>query len=207
MVSTSARSPIFCPARSCWACGAWVMLSCPPATMMRASPDAICWAASATARRPDPQSWLMPKAVCSTGMPAFTEAWRAGFWPEAAVRIWPMMTSSTSPPSMPARSMAALIAAVPSTWAGTEAKAPLKAPTGVRAAEAMTISVMTGISPLGALRRRCASARMASSRAWSGPGQIETGRCADGGRRLHCVPSKEAGMSPDRRQRKYSEEC
>jgi hypothetical protein len=38
--------------------------------------------------------------------------------------------------------MAAVMAAVPKACAGIEAKAPLKAPTGVRAAEAMTISVM-----------------------------------------------------------------
>src|SRR3712207_9077680 len=43
--------------------------------------------------------------------------------------------------------MAALMAAVPSACAGRAAKAPLKLPTGVRAAEAMTISVMTGTLP------------------------------------------------------------
>ncbi len=30
-------------------------------------------------------------------MPAAIEAWRAGFWPAPAMRIWPRMTSSTSP--------------------------------------------------------------------------------------------------------------
>ena len=43
----------------------------------------------------EPQSWLTPQAGLSTGMPAAIEAWRAGFWPCAAVRIWPMMTSET----------------------------------------------------------------------------------------------------------------
>ncbi len=46
-------------------------------------------------RRPEPQSWLTPQAGLSTGMPAAIEAWRAGFWPCAAVRIWPMITSET----------------------------------------------------------------------------------------------------------------
>ena len=147
MVSTSSRLPIFWPARSCWACGAWVMLSWPPATMMLASPQAICWAASATARRPEPQSWLMPKAVASFGMPALMAAWRAGFCPAPAVRIWPMMTSSTSFGATPARSSAAVMATVPRACAETLAKAPLKLPTGVRAAEAMTMSVMVWVLP------------------------------------------------------------
>ena len=46
-------------------------------------------------RRPEPQSWLTPQAGLSIGMPAAIEAWRAGFWPCAAVRICPMMTSDT----------------------------------------------------------------------------------------------------------------
>ena len=32
------------------------------------------------------------------GMPAAIEAWRAGFWPWAAVSTWPRMTSVTSSP-------------------------------------------------------------------------------------------------------------
>jgi hypothetical protein len=36
--------------------------SWPPATTMLASPLAICCMPSATARRPEPQSWLMPQA-------------------------------------------------------------------------------------------------------------------------------------------------
>ena len=71
--------------------------SWPPATMISASPLAICCMPSATARRPEPQSWLRPQAVFSCGTPAFIAAWRAGFWPWPAVRIWPRMTSSTSP--------------------------------------------------------------------------------------------------------------
>jgi hypothetical protein len=106
------------------------------------SPVRTCCAASATARRPEPQSWLMPKAVLLSGRPAPIEAWRAGFCPSAAVRICPRITSSTSSEATPARSSAALSATMPSMCAGSVPNAPLKLPTGVRAAEAMTISLI-----------------------------------------------------------------
>ncbi len=54
------------------------MLSWPPATTIVASPVWIAWLASATARRPEPQTWLTPQAGTSLGMPAAIEAWRAG---------------------------------------------------------------------------------------------------------------------------------
>src|SRR5690349_17583125 len=57
-----------------------------------------------------------------------------------------MMTSETRPGSTPARSSAALMAIAPRSWAGSEAKAPLKLPTGVRAALTMTTSSDMGIS-------------------------------------------------------------
>ena len=44
------------------------------------------------------------------------------------------------PPSTPARLSASSMATLPSSWAGSAANAPLKAPTGVRAALTMTIS-------------------------------------------------------------------
>ena len=47
---------------------------------------------------------------------------------------------------MPARSSAALMATAPSSWAGMVANAPLKLPTGVRAALTMTTSSDMGIS-------------------------------------------------------------
>ena len=65
------------------------------------------------------------------------------------------MTSSTSSGATPARSSAPLMATAPSSCAGSVAKAPLKEPTGVRAALAMTMS-FTGISsdgPAPAVRR------------------------------------------------------
>ena len=94
----------------------------------------------ATARRPEPQTWFRPQAVLSFGTPAAMAAWRAGFCPCAAVSTWPRITSSTSAASTPARSSAALMATAPRSWAGVVAKAPLKEPTGVRAAETMTMS-------------------------------------------------------------------
>ena len=45
-----------------------------------------------------------------------------------------MITSETRPASTPARFSAAWMAVLPSSWAGKLANAPLKAPTGVRAA-------------------------------------------------------------------------
>jgi hypothetical protein len=74
------------------------MDSWPPATMMSASPLAICCMPIATVRSPEPQSWLRPQAVFSWGTPAAMAAWRAGFWPWPAASTWPRITSSTSPP-------------------------------------------------------------------------------------------------------------
>src|SRR5579864_746921 len=51
-----------------------------------------------------------------------------------------MMTSETRCGSTPARSSAALMAVLPSSWAGNAAKTPLNAPTGVRVALTMTTS-------------------------------------------------------------------
>src|SRR5271166_4268392 len=82
----------------------------------------------------------MPKAVFSLGTPAFIAAWRAGFWPSAAERTWPRITSSTSPASTFAASRAPLMATAPSSCADVEPNAPLNEPTGVLFALAMTIS-------------------------------------------------------------------
>src|SRR6267154_5704393 len=57
-----------------------------------------------------------------------------------------MMTSETRHGSMPARSSAALMAMAPRSWAGVVANAPLKLPTGVRAALTMTTSSVMDIS-------------------------------------------------------------
>ncbi|ODN72620.1 hypothetical protein A6302_00113 [Methylobrevis pamukkalensis] len=142
MVSTIWKSPIFTPPRRCAQWGAIDMLSWPPATMIEASPLAICCMPRATARRPEPQSWLSPKAVASIGTPALIAAWRAGFWPWPATSTCPRITSSTSAASTPALSRTARITAAPRSWAATLAKAPLKEPTAVRVAETMTMSDM-----------------------------------------------------------------
>src|SRR4051794_1456525 len=142
MVSTSSSGPILVPLRRCAQCGDRLMLSCPPATTAVASPALIACSPSATARRPEPQTWLMVSAVRSTGMPASTAACRAGFCPAPAVSTWPRITSDTSAASTFARSSASLIAIVPSSCAGSVESPPLNAPTDVRAAAAMTTSVM-----------------------------------------------------------------
>ena len=71
------------------ACADRLMLSMPPAATMLLSPVRTCCAARATARRPEPHTWLMPKAVAASGMPAARAAWRDGFWPSPAARTWP----------------------------------------------------------------------------------------------------------------------
>ena len=57
-----------------------------------------------------------------------------------------MMTSETRAGSMPPRSSAARMAIAPRSWAGMVANAPLKLPTGVRAALTMTTSSDMDIS-------------------------------------------------------------
>src|ERR1700688_3050733 len=57
-----------------------------------------------------------------------------------------MITSETRAGSTPARSSAALMAMAPRSWAGVVANAPLKLPTGVRAALTMTTSSDMDIS-------------------------------------------------------------
>src|SRR3546814_2386144 len=57
--STIERSPTFWPLRRCATWGAMLMLSWPPQTTMRESPTRTAWEPIATARRPEPQSWLI----------------------------------------------------------------------------------------------------------------------------------------------------
>src|SRR5215475_1718060 len=74
-----------------------------------------------------------------------------------------MITSDTRAGSMLPRSSAALMATAPRSWAGRVANAPLKLPTGVRAALTMTTSSDIGISwglrflNVGGRRKRGAS--------------------------------------------------
>ena len=129
------------------------MLSWPPATTMLSSPSVMCWAPSATALRPEPQTWLIPQAALSFGSPALMCACRAGFCPCAAVSTWPRMVSETSSGATPARSSTARITAAPRSCAGVLANAPLKLPTAVRAADAITILLISSSTGGGSLCR------------------------------------------------------
>ena len=121
--------------------------SWPPATMICGVAVGDLLQAERHRAQAEPQTWLRPKAVFSCGTPAFIAAWRAGFWPCAAARIWPRMTSSTSAASTLRSSSAALTTTAPSSWAGVLAKAPLNEPTAVRAALTMTMSLPTWSAP------------------------------------------------------------
>jgi len=78
MVSTKLRSPIFWPLRRWAACGDWLMLSWPPATTISQEPSWICWAASAMARSPEPQSWLEAPGGRLHRQAGVDRRWRAG---------------------------------------------------------------------------------------------------------------------------------
>ena len=101
-------------------------------------------AASAIVCRPDEQKrfTVMPDTV--TGQPARKAIWRAMLAPVAPSGLaQPMMTSSTSPASMPARLMACSTAWPPSVapWVMLNAPFQLLA-SGVRAVETMTALLM-----------------------------------------------------------------
>src|SRR5688572_6981070 len=91
-----------------------------------------------TARIPDPHILLTVVAGTDLGTPAAIAAWRAGAWPWPAGSTQPMIVSLTMAASAPADSSAPLIAAEPSAWPETLAKAPSIAPIGVRRALRMT---------------------------------------------------------------------
>src|SRR5512146_3506923 len=80
-------------------------------------------------------------------------ACRAGAWPVPAARTHPMMTCSTSSFRMPLRATASATATAPSFGAGTSARDPMKLPTAVLAAPAITTSFIGdsfgGLPPCG----------------------------------------------------------
>src|SRR5688572_18958239 len=121
------------------------MDSMPPATAVSYSPARIAFAASMTARIPEPHTLETVTHGTEFGIPAPRDAWRAGACPTPAERTLPIRTCSTSPGEMPARSIAARIAADPRAGAGREDSFPRKEPTGVRAAERMTTSLTGGL--------------------------------------------------------------
>ena len=79
----SFMSPILVPARRCAACGASdINLLAAGDDDRRRRRCAICCMPSATARRPEPQTWLRPQAVVLLRHAGGrSRAWRAGFWP------------------------------------------------------------------------------------------------------------------------------
>ncbi len=97
---------------------------------------------------PEPQTLLTVLALTVAGMPPKIPDWRAGACPSPAWTTFPMMTSSMSPGSMPARSTAALTAIAPSCVAGTLLNVPWNFPIGVRAAERITASFLAILPPL-----------------------------------------------------------
>src|SRR6185369_901484 len=70
--------------------------------------------ASMTARIPDPQTLCSVMHGTESGIPAPSEAWRAGAWPMPACRTLPMITCSMSDGLTSAFSSAPLIATDPS---------------------------------------------------------------------------------------------
>src|SRR5205814_5776881 len=114
--------------------------SIPPATAMSMSPTRMPWSASITAFSPEPHTLLIVSAATWSGRPPFSAACRAGFWPRPADTTLPMMHSSTTAGSMPARRTASATASAPSCVADSDFSAPRNLPVGVRTAETMTVS-------------------------------------------------------------------
>jgi hypothetical protein len=93
MWSVSLVSPYLVPSRDPSSrCGAWVIDSWPPATMISCSPARISWSARAIALMPDRHTLLIVIDGVVSGMPPLNAAWRAGTWPAPAPRTWPMIT-------------------------------------------------------------------------------------------------------------------
>src|ERR1700683_939988 len=91
-----------------------------------------------TARIAEPHILFTVVLGVLVGNPAPKAAWRAGAWPIPADSTQPKITSSICDAFTPASATAALMATAPSCGAVTVAKAPWKAPTGVRRAAKIT---------------------------------------------------------------------
>src|SRR5215207_544145 len=118
--------------------------STPPATTTSFSPAMTRCAAIAIVCRPLEQKRFTVMPLVVIGRPARSAIWRAMLLPVAPSGVaQPMMTSSTSAGSMPARSTAALTAWPPSVAPCVMLKAPFQLlASGVRAVETMTALVM-----------------------------------------------------------------
>ncbi len=137
--STSVPLPMRRPVRAFSSrYGAFDIDSMPPATATSYSPAAIALPTSMTARMPEPQTLCTVTQGTVFGMPAPSEAWRAGACPMPAWSTLPRTTCSMSWGPTPARSRAALIAMEPRAGAGSEDSLPRNDPIGVRTAERMT---------------------------------------------------------------------
>src|SRR5688572_21403868 len=128
------------------------MDSSPPATATGTPSWVMLRAASAMACRPEEQKRLTVCAAAVTGSPARMAHWRAMLPPVAPSGLaQPMVTSSTSPGSMPARFTAWATTWPPISAPWVRLKAPRTAlPMGVRAVETMTASTMAWGPLLGA---------------------------------------------------------
>ena len=142
--STRAALPIRYPVRARSSrYGAFDIDSIPPATATSYSPARIAFDTSMTARIPDPQTLETVTHGTELGIPAPSDACRAGACPTPAERTLPITTCSMSPGATPALSSAARIAADPRAGAGRDESFPRNEPTGVRAADRMTTSFMS----------------------------------------------------------------
>jgi hypothetical protein len=120
------------------------MLSTPPAARMSDSPAITRCAAIAIVCRPLEQKRLTVMPLVVIGRPARNAIWRAMLLPVAPSGVaQPMMTSSTSAASMPARSTAAFSAWPPRVAPWVMLKAPFQLfASGVRAVETITAAVI-----------------------------------------------------------------
>src|SRR4051812_33050044 len=143
--STSSVCPIRTPSRTRGSrYGQLLIDSIPPATATSMSPVAMPCAANITAFSPEPQTLLIVKAATVSGSPPFRAAWRAGFCPSPALTTLPMMHSSTSAGSIPARRTASAMTSAPSCGAEKLLRDPRNLPVGVRTADTITLEFMTG---------------------------------------------------------------
>ena len=112
--------------------GALLIDSMPPATTTRGRRWRSPARASITAFSPDPHTLLMVSAATWSDSPPRSAACRAGAWPRPAETTLPMMHSSTTRGSMPARRTASRTTSAPSCGAVKSLSAPRNLPVGRR---------------------------------------------------------------------------
>src|SRR5438093_6153592 len=152
--------------------GARLIDSMPPATMTSPDPARIASRAIATAFIPLAHTLFTVTAPIRSGRPARSIAWRAGACPRPALITFPMITSSTSLPWIPARLTASAIAMDPSFTASTLRSARPYLPIGVRHALPMTMSVMSNDTRLDVprdIKRVVSRSPVAGSRVSASP--------------------------------------